>query len=171
MNPFQRRALRYVALAAVLGGAAYAALYFPYPPGSFPVRLLSWYLHQVAWASAGGVWLFDRSVTVHEDVVQGRFSLKIVLDCAALDAHALYGAAVLAYPAPWRTRLGGFVAGTALLAAVNVVRIAVLYVVGLRWPPAFHVLHEEVLQFGIVLTAFLAFVAWILRVQRAAARP
>ena len=166
--PSRREALRYVWRALLLGGVAYAILYFPYPPGSLPVRLLQGYLNAIAHASAWGVWLFDRSVVARGDLVEGLFSLRIVLDCAALDAHALFAAAVLAFPAPWRHRLAGVAAGTLGLAAVNVGRIVVLYLIGIRWPAVFSFMHEEVLQLAIVLSAFLAFLGWILWTQRRA---
>ena len=152
--------------AALLGGIAYAILYSPYPAGSLPVCLLQGYLNAVAHVAAWGIWLFDRSVVAHGDQVEGLFSLRIVLDCAALDAHALFAAAVLAFPAPWRHRLGGLAAGTLGLAAANVGRIVVLYLVGIRWPAIFPFMHEEVLQLAIVLTAFLAFRGWIVWTQR-----
>ena len=154
--------------AVLLGGVAYAILYFPYPAGSSPVRLLQGYLNAIARASAWGVWLFDRSVVARGDLVEGLFSLRIVLDCAALDAHALFAAAVLAFPAPWHHRLAGVAAGSLGLAAVNVGRIVVLYLIGIRWPAVFPFMHEEVLQLAIVLSAFLTFLGWILWTQRRA---
>lgn len=160
----------YVLRALVVGGAAYAILYFPYPEGSLPVRALTGYLRLVAHASAIAVWPFDHTVVASGDLVEGRFSLRIVLDCAALDAHALFAAAVLAFPAPVALRLWGVIAGGLGLAAVNVGRIAILYVVGIWWPTAFHRMHEEVLQLTIVLAAFLAFLVFILWAQRRSPR-
>ena len=170
-QPSRNQALRFIVLAAAIGCVAYTALYFPYPPGSLPVRVLTWYLRLVARAAAAGASLFDHSAVALGDVVQGSYSVKIVLDCAALDAHALYGAAVLAFPARWSARAWGLLLGTALLAVVNVGRIVLLYVAGIRWPAAFHVLHEEILQLAIVLAAFFAFLAWILWVQRTSRSP
>ena len=99
-------------------------------------------------------------------MIDGRFSLRIVLDCAALDAHALLAAAVIAFPASWRQRAAGVLAGTVIVAFVNIVRIAILYVVGVRWPGLFPVLHEDVLQLAIVLATFLVFGAWIAWARR-----
>jgi exosortase/archaeosortase family protein len=165
-RPNRNQALHYLVRALALGGLAYAALYFPYPPGSFPVRALAWYLRQVARASGALVWLFDRQVFTSGDLVEGAFSLRIVLDCAALDAQALFAAAVLAFPARWWRRALGLLVGSALLALVNVGRIVLLYAAGIWWPDAFHILHEEILQLAIVLTAVCSFLAWIVWVQR-----
>jgi exosortase/archaeosortase family protein len=160
--PARRGWVGYLVRAAGLMAVFYALLYFPYPPGSLPLRAFAWYLHHIALAAGAIARLFDGSVTVADDLVQGRFSLRIVLDCAALDAHALFAAAVLAFPAPWSRRAAGVVAGTVLIALVNLARIVALYVAGLRWPASFHLLHEEVLQMAIILATFVAFAGWIL---------
>jgi len=153
-----------VAVAMVL---LYGLLYFPYPPDSLPVRVISAYLHGVAAVSALLIRLFDAGARANGDLIDGRFSMRVVLDCAALDAHALLAAAVLAFPARWRHRIAGVAAGTLVVAAVNVARIVVLYVAGVRWPSAFPVLHEEVLQIAIILTTLLVFGGWIAMVRRA----
>jgi exosortase/archaeosortase family protein len=117
--------------------------------------------------------LFDPGAAVGGELgdlgtlIVGRFSLRIVLDCAALDAHALLAAAVLAFPVAWRRRIAGVVAGTPIVGAINVIRIVILYVAGVRWPDAFHVLHEEVLQLLIIVSTFLVFAAWIVWARRA----
>ncbi len=170
-NPRRRPALAYLLRVAVAMAVFYGLLYFPYPPDSLPVRAISGYLRGVAAVSAAFVRLFDAGARAHGDVIDGRFSMRIVLDCAALDAHALLAAAVLVFPARWRQRIAGVVAGTLVVAAVNVARIAVLYVVGVRWPSAFPVVHEEVLQIAIILATFSVFGGWIAIVRRAELAP
>jgi len=168
-----RPRLRYFLSVAALMGTAYAALYFPYGPGTLPARALMWYLRQVARVCAAVVRVYDPLATTGGELgelgtlIVGRFSLRIVLDCAALDAHALLAAAVLAFPVAWPRRIAGVVVGTLAVAAINVLRIVILYVAGVRWPDAFHVLHEEVLQLLIILTTFLVFAGWIVWARRA----
>jgi exosortase/archaeosortase family protein len=163
---WQRPALLYLLRAAAAMAVFYAILYFPYPAGSLPVRAQSWYLRQVAAASGAAIRLFDATAQARGDTVDGRFSLRIVLDCAALDAHALLAAAVLAFPASWAQRAAGVLAGTLVVALANILRIAILYVVGVRWPASFAVLHEDVLQLAIILTTFLVFGGWIAWTRR-----
>jgi exosortase/archaeosortase family protein len=162
----RRPALAYLVRVAIAMAVFYGLLYFPYPPGSVPVRAISGYLRAVAAVSAAFIRLFDSGARARGDLIDGRFSMQIVLDCAALDAHALLAAAVLAFPARWRYRIAGVFAGALVVAAVNVVRIAILYVVGVRWPSAFPVVHEEVLQIAIILATFLVFGGWIALVRR-----
>lgn len=161
---------RFVVTAAILMIVAYSLLYFPYPPDTAPVRFLSWYLRQVTQASGAIARWVDDDAVVAGDLIQGRFALRIVLDCAALDTHAFYASAVLAFPATWKQRALGALVGSTALAVVNVLRIASLYVVGLHWPSVFHTLHEEVFQFAIVLLTFGAFWMWTAWARHASAQ-
>jgi exosortase/archaeosortase family protein len=77
-----------------------------------------------------------------------------------LDAQALYLAAVLGVRARLFDKTLGLMGGFALLTAVNLARIVTLYLVGVRAPRLFHVLHEEILQIGLVLCALLTFGLW-----------
>ncbi len=162
-----RPALAYLLRVALAMLVLCGLLYFPYPPDSLPVHALAAYLRGVAAVSAAFIHLFDAGVHAQGDLIEGRFSMRIVLDCAALDAHALLAAAVLTFPARWRYRIAGVAAGTMVVAAVNISRISILYFVGARWPSAFPVLHEEVLQIAIILATFLVFGTWIAFVRRA----
>jgi exosortase H (IPTLxxWG-CTERM-specific) len=156
--PALRFALRFLALGALF----YLALYYPHDRASLPARLLGQYVELQARLAAGLVRLFDRGVTVSGNLITGRFSLAIILDCAAIDAQALYAATVLAFPAPWRRKLAGLAAGLAVITAVNLVRIATLYFVGVHWPRTFDFLHEDLFQLGIVAAACASFALWAL---------
>lgn len=144
----------------------YVAIYFPYRRGSVPARVLSAYVVGVAKVAAGFLRLFDGRVGVLDNTVTGQFPLTVILDCTALDAQMLLAAAIFAFTASWRQKLFGLGAGLALLMALNIARIAVLYLVGLRWPDAFHLVHEEICQFLIVAAAFGFFAAWVRWVRR-----
>lgn len=52
--------------------------------------------------------------------------VEVTLACSGADALALCLAAVLAYPVRWRSRLAGAAGGTALILALNTVRIGTL---------------------------------------------
>ena len=144
----------------------YVAIYFPYPRGSLPARVLSAYVVAVARVAAGFLHLFDARVAALDNTITGGFPLTVILDCTALDAQMLLAAAIFAFTASWGQKLFGLAVGVALLMALNIARIAVLYLVGLRWPGAFHLVHEEVCQFLIVAAAFAWFAIWVREVRR-----
>jgi exosortase family protein XrtM len=140
--------------------ALYALLYFPYPADSLPVRVLARYLDSIAQVSAALIRLVDPQVFAQGPMIMGRFPLRIVLDCAGLEVHALYSAAVCAFPAPWRAKWLGLCCGFLVLASLNLARIAALYFAGVHAPRWFDFLHEEVMAIFLVVCACLVFAGW-----------
>lgn len=139
------------------------ALYYPYPADSAPARFLDGYLALQAAIVGACLRPFDASVSVSGTVIGGRFPLRIVLDCAALDAVALFVAAVLAFAAPPAKKAAGLLAGVTAIVAVNLLRMLFLYYAGVHWPAAFDFLHEDLMQLVLVLGAaacFAAFASW-----------
>jgi exosortase/archaeosortase family protein len=151
---------RFVLGAALIAGVLYGLIYYPYRSETVVVRGLSAYLRGIATASAAVIALFDPAATARGARIEGQFPLEIVLDCSAADAQALFLGAVLAFPVEWRRKAIGALLGVVGLNLVNVARIAFLYFIGVRWPRAFHTLHEEVIQILLVLVAAGGFAAW-----------
>ena len=160
--------LRFIIRAALLMAAFYGLLYYPYRDGSLPERVIDGYLALLARVSAGCLSVFDSSVSVQGVFILGRQPLQIVLDCAALDAMALFAATVLAFPARFRVKLTGFLAGGAIIWGFNVLRIIVLYVTGVKWPQLFDVLHEDVMALLLVLVSVGCFAVWAMRARNRA---
>lgn len=154
------RALSFLAVALPVMAGLYLLIYLGHAEDSVIVRALAVYLAWVARAAALVIGWFDPAVTVTGRQLGGRFPLEIVLDCAALDVQAIFAAAVVAFPAPWRRRLFGLVVGLAVLGTLNVARIACLYLIGVHAPTWFHTMHEEVLQIAVVLGTCLLFASW-----------
>ncbi len=138
----------------------YGLIYYPHRADSVLGRGLTGYVRLIATVAGAILHAFDGAVTVSGHHIGGRFPLSIVLDCSALDAQALYVAAVLGIKARWSDKVVGVVGGLVMLTAVNLTRIVALYFVGVRAPHLFHVLHEEVLQLAVILCAFAAFGLW-----------
>ncbi len=156
-----RAGLGFLAAALPAMAVLYMAIYFPYRRDTFPARALSAYVVWVAHLAAGVLHLFDARVSVLDNTITGPFPLTVILDCTALDAQALLAAAMFAFNGTWKQKAVGLGAGLAALMALNIARIVALYVVGLRWPDGFHLVHEEVCQFVIVAAAFILFAVWV----------
>jgi exosortase/archaeosortase family protein len=58
------------------------------------------------------------------------FVFRVVADCGAIPSMAIFLAAVLAFPAAWRSRFWGILIGIPALYAVNVFRLACLGMLG-----------------------------------------
>ncbi|MDD5646343.1 MAG: archaeosortase/exosortase family protein [Candidatus Bipolaricaulis sp.] len=93
-------------------------------------------------------------------VVSEQFGISVVTACTGWFATGLYVLAVLVYPATWRARLVGCVAGSAALFAVNVVRLVSLYYVGVYWPGSLAVVHQVVWQSLVIAVVVAMWLLW-----------
>src|SRR5262249_15401905 len=84
-------------------------------------------------------------------IASSSFAMEVRRGCDAIEPVALVVLAIAASPARWRTKLGGALAATAILAALNLTRLVTLFFVGLHFPRAFNVMHLDVWQALFVL--------------------
>jgi len=91
------------------------------------------------------------------------FRVEVVEGCTGIFVFVLLLAATLAFPARWRTRLGGVGAGAAIIFVLNWARIVTLYYLG-RWrPDLFADFHLYVWQGATIVTVTLYWYVWALR--------
>lgn len=94
----------------------------------------------------------------------GGFTVNVRRGCDGVVAGLILVSAVLAYPARWKSRLTGILAGFSLIFVLNLVRILALFWIGLHGSPrSFNFVHTYVSQFVII---GLAMVFWLFWVQR-----
>jgi exosortase/archaeosortase family protein len=160
-QPDIRRArIRFAVVFAAVGGALLTLYSFPYAEHGVREDFFARYLAVYARLAGLVLRLFDSGVRVVGNDIVGRTSLTVAKNCDAMDVTLLFVAAIVAFPAPWKRRVLGIAAGCAALTLVNVLRIASLYFVDLRWPSAFETIHAEVWPLAIVVLAASAFLAW-----------
>lgn len=114
-------------------------------------------------AKGGGVFLnlLGQDVRmVGTAIVSARFGVNIRNGCNGLETVFIFAAAVLAFPAPWKKRLAGLVAGTVLIQAFNLVRIASLFLIGVFFPKLFEESHIVVWQILVILFGVAIFLVW-----------
>jgi len=88
-------------------------------------------------------------------------SVEIVSDCSPHMPYLIYAAVVLAFPASWRARLVGLVAGAAIIHLFNTVRILALIGI-LSWHREwFDFAHVYLWQTGTVIVVFVTFALWL----------
>jgi exosortase H (IPTLxxWG-CTERM-specific) len=90
------------------------------------------------------------------------FSLNVGKGCDGLEPTALFVAAVLAFAAPLALKLPALAIGVPLLAALNLVRIVSLFLVGIYYPDLFHVMHVDVWQVLYIVVGIAFFGLWLL---------
>jgi exosortase H (IPTLxxWG-CTERM-specific) len=99
--------------------------------------------------------------------VRSGMSFQIIYHCSGLFLMSIFAAAVLAYPARTRERLLGLALGLPLLFAANVLRLAVLGVVGRYFPAYFDLSHEYLWQGLFVVLVLFLWVQWRDRIVEA----
>jgi exosortase/archaeosortase family protein len=153
--PARRFLIRFAVLAVVL----LAIYYFPYADRSLVSRFLDRYLHAYAVVSGAVLRIFEPDVRVVHTQIIGRYSLRLIKTCDAMDVSTLFVSAIVAWPSGWRRRLVAAAAGVALLFVFNVARICSLYFVGMRSPSWFELVHLELWPIVLLIVAVGAFVA------------
>ena len=88
------------------------------------------------------------------------FAVSIEAGCNGVEAMLIYFAAVLAFPASWRSRLLGVVLGFVAIQLVNLVRVVALFLTGVYFPRLFDSSHTVIWQTVVILSGVLLWILW-----------
>jgi len=110
--------------------------------------------------------LGNATVVRDADILSSSFGISVVTACTGLFVTGLFLAAVAAFPASWRAKLAGAGIGLAALFAVNVIRLASLYYVGMYWRSALEPIHQLVWQSLVIAFAVSLWLLWAGRVSK-----
>jgi len=148
---------KFVGLFALLMVVFYACTFIPL----LEKRILPSYMKLNATVSAGVLSVFGEKASAKGTSVSSpRYSVDIRHGCDAVEPTALFVAAVLAFPATIRSKLPGMVAGSIILAVINLVRIITLFYTGIYYPSAFNIMHEDIWQSLFILLSLLLWIVW-----------
>ena len=89
------------------------------------------------------------------------FSVLVVLECVGLLEMMIYSSCVLAFPTSLRAKLWGVPLGSAAIFAFNVLRIAMLLVVGRHWGEHFDFFHVYFWQATLIGMIVLVLYGWL----------
>lgn len=96
----------------------------------------------------------------------GGFAIEMRDGCNAVNVTILLWSAILAFPAPWKTRTLGLLAGSAILQLMNTVRFVSLFYLrqyNMAW---FDFAHAYLWESLLVLDTMVVFWLWVNRVYR-----
>jgi exosortase H (IPTLxxWG-CTERM-specific) len=111
--------------------------------------------------------LLGQQVTMRGTIIQGpRFAVNIRNGCNGVEAMLIFLAAVLAFPAPWRSRLTGLALGIVVIQIVNLVRVVALFLTGVYFPRLFDTSHTVIWQTLVILSGVLLWIWWANRLAR-----
>ncbi len=162
---------RYVLAFGAPASVLLVAYYFPYAANSSTANLLIGYLRAYARMAGVVLRLFEQNLAVRGQDIIGRYSLRIVRSCDAMDINILLTCAIMAWPCALRPRLIAAASAIVLLVVVNTIRICTLYYLGLYAPSSFEFVHMEAWPIVILVIAVVLFLTFISKVRpHAAAR-
>ncbi len=113
------------------------------------------------------VWIvkgFDDGVIATGNVIRDQvsgFGVRIERGCNGLEAVIILFAAIFAFPAPFKNKLIGFVAGFFAIQLLNLVRIISLFYLGQWNHTAFEWFHLYLWQALIILDALVVWLLWL----------
>ena len=111
--------------------------------------------------------IFTDDVTVSDRLVSyGGFPITIIEECTGIFEIIIFVAAVLAFPTTWRKKLTGFALGIPAIYVFNVVRIALLMLVGRHYRDSFDFMHLYFWQATMIAMITSVWLFWIAKVVR-----
>lgn len=126
------------------------------------------YINFTGYLSSLFISIFDGNVTSNEQVIAGKsFNIILSFGCEGSEPIAVFVAGVLAYPAILMAKLKGLAIGIPLLYFLNILRIALLYLIGNVYISAFDLFHVTIFPIIFILVALIFWVLWIKRVAEA----
>lgn len=114
--------------------------------------------------SAGLITLFDSRVAASGKILQSTdngFAVSIEAGCNGIEAAIVLIAAMLAFPAPWKRRAIGILAGLCAVQALNIVRVISLFYLGQWNAGVFEWAHLYLWQALIMLDVLVVWLIWI----------
>lgn len=152
-----RRELKFLIVFALLLG------------GGFTLISLNWVNNHVIEPFTGGIAkvsgvtldLIGQDVTMQGSMIRNAtFAVNIKNGCNGVEAMLIFLAAVLAFPAPWKSRLTGLVLGILAIQIVNLIRVVALFLTGVYFPKIFDTSHTVIWQTVVILFGVLLWIFW-----------
>jgi exosortase H (IPTLxxWG-CTERM-specific) len=137
--------------------------------GSFTLISVNWvndhviepFTAGIAQVSGAVLDLIGQDVTMQGTVIRNsRFAVNIRNGCNGVEAMLIFLAAVLAFPASWRSRLLGLGLGILVIQVVNLIRVVALFLTGIYFPKLFDASHTVVWQTLVILSGVLLWIFW-----------
>lgn len=115
----------------------------------------------VAKASGIALNLIGQGIDMQGTIIRNeRFAVNIRNGCNGVETMIIFLAAVLAFPASWKSRAVGLVLGFLAIQAINLVRVVALFLTGAYFPKFFDSSHTVVWQTVVILFGVLLWIFW-----------
>jgi exosortase H (IPTLxxWG-CTERM-specific) len=152
--------LRFVLTYVLLMGAFFLLLGLK--PVQNVVDINGGYSNAIVYVTAKILGLIGVTSTIQGSVIHlPSISLDVEFGCNGLEAVMIYSVAVLTFPASWKNRLIGIVAGFLVIQVLNLIRIVALAYAGVYHKDLFDLIHLYVAQGVMIAVALATFVLYL----------
>lgn len=156
----RRREVTFLVLFVLLLGGSFALISY----GWVNDHVVEPFTGLVAKASGAVLGVLGQDVQMYGTIIRSpRFAVNIRNGCNGVEAMLIFLAAVLAFPAPWRSRLVGLALGIVAIQVVNLIRVVALFLTGAYFPRFFDASHTVVWQTVVILFSVLLWIVWASR--------
>ena len=154
----KRPVLRAVIVFGLLMGLFYALVHTPRTESD----IFQPYLGLIATVTGAIMNLFGYETTVADtSITSSVFSMQIVRGCDAIEPSAALVSAILASPVALWPKIPGILIGTLILLLINLVRLVSLFFIGVHFPKALDIMHEDVWQAAFIVLAIVLWAMWV----------
>jgi len=105
--------------------------------------------------------LGEKSQLTEATLSSGLFAITVLKACTCVEFVWFYCAALIVFPSPWTRKLPGILIGAAALLALNLLRVMSLFLVGVHFPKAFDMVHEDIWSVSLIIATLFLTLAWI----------
>lgn len=127
--------------------------------------LLGYYLQISAYFSGGLLFLLGEHYQILGSTIwSNKYNINIASGCSALDIVMFYSGFLIAFPASavsMRHRLYGLALGLPLIVAVNLLRIACLFWIGVHCPNLFDMAHVSIWPSLLIFFTLMLCAGWL----------
>jgi exosortase H (IPTLxxWG-CTERM-specific) len=125
------------------------------------VRVIEPFTGAIAKASGATLELLGQGTRMQGTIIRNaKFAVNIKNGCNGVEAMLIYFAAVLAFPASWKSRLAGLALGFVAIQLVNLIRVVALFLTGVYFPKLFDSSHTVIWQTIVILSGVLFWILW-----------
>jgi exosortase H (IPTLxxWG-CTERM-specific) len=152
-----RREITFLVIFAVLLGGGFTLISL----NQVNDRVIEPFTAGIARASGVVLDLLGQDITMQGTILRSpRFAVNIRNGCNGVEAMLIFLAAVLAFPAPWRSRIAGLILGILAIQVVNLIRVVALFLTGAYFPKLFDTSHTVIWQTVVILFGVLLWIFW-----------
>jgi exosortase H (IPTLxxWG-CTERM-specific) len=125
------------------------------------------YTKLIAWISAKSLLLFGIQVDAVDTYMRHpSFSVDIRRGCDGIVATLILVSACIAFPSSWIQKVKGILGGYTLIFVLNLVRVDVLFALGMwGWMSLFEFVHTYIAQFIVIVCAMAFWIFWVSRLR------